>query len=212
MDRWSLRISFRTNRRKRVNPQTRINRVNFFEKKFQKSTSLLPSVGKHERVRRFFGGAQEQDFGHRSAQLPSLQGKKIGKKIRTSFLGSFQILGEKGNFTQSSASDYDYKTNVLFQTQLSRDGVACWKDTKPLNSENFQLIIHDDEKCIFTNDIKVFKQICLRNLGNLFDGFLDRFRTQFMGTNRSNAHFHLQRTGSYSIQLLHLQISHRRSN
>lgn len=66
-----------------------------------------------------------------------------------------QIEGERGDLTQSSASDYDIATNVLFLTQLNRDGVACWNTNKPLSSETLGLVAQDKEALIFTNDLKV---------------------------------------------------------
>lgn len=67
----------------------------------------------------------------------------------------FQIEGTKGENAQTTASDLDINTNVLFLTQLNRDGVACWNTKKPLQPENVALFAHDPEALIFTNDIKV---------------------------------------------------------
>lgn len=68
---------------------------------------------------------------------------------------ALQIEGNKGDNSQTTASDLDTKTNVLFLTQLNRDGVACWNTKKPLQSENVALFAHDPEGLVFTNDIKV---------------------------------------------------------
>lgn len=66
-----------------------------------------------------------------------------------------QIEGNRGDLTQSSASDFDENTGVLFLTQLNRDGVACWNTKKPLSSESLGLVAQDKEALIFTNDLKV---------------------------------------------------------
>jgi len=78
----------------------------------------------------------------------------------------FKLEGEKGEMTQASASDVDEKSEVLFMTQLNRDGVACWNTKKPMNPENLALVVQDKEKFIFTNDLKVDKD---RNLYILSD-------------------------------------------
>lgn len=69
--------------------------------------------------------------------------------------GLYKIEGEKGENTQTSASDMDEQTGVLFLTQLNRDGVACWNTQKPLNFQNVALFAQDKEKLIFTNDLTV---------------------------------------------------------
>lgn len=66
-----------------------------------------------------------------------------------------QLLGTKGEKTQSTAAVLDAPTRVLFFTQLSRDGVACWNTKKTLKPENVALVATDSEKLIFTNDIRV---------------------------------------------------------
>ncbi|XP_066158025.1 protein yellow [Euwallacea fornicatus] len=67
----------------------------------------------------------------------------------------FRLLGNKGEKSQTSSSIYDNPTDVLFLTQLSKDGVACWNTKKDLKPENVALVIHDPEKLIFTNDIRI---------------------------------------------------------
>lgn len=67
----------------------------------------------------------------------------------------FKNEGHKGPLTQTSASDLDPQTDVLFLTQLNRDAVACWNTKKPLNPDNFGLVTQDHEGLIFTNDLKV---------------------------------------------------------
>jgi len=78
----------------------------------------------------------------------------------------FKNEGERGPLTQASASDVDQQTDVLFLTQLNKDGVACWNTKKPLNSENLALVAQDKEALIFTNDLKID---CERNLWVLSD-------------------------------------------
>ncbi|KAI4461753.1 protein yellow-related [Holotrichia oblita] len=68
---------------------------------------------------------------------------------------SFKIVGDKGVKSQTSASDLELSSNVLFFSQLQKDGVACWNIRKPLTPENIALVVHDSERLIFTNDIKL---------------------------------------------------------
>ncbi|XP_018572790.1 protein yellow [Anoplophora glabripennis] len=78
----------------------------------------------------------------------------------------FKLEGSKGPGSQTSASVLDEKTNILFLTQLCKDGVACWNTKKPLNPENLGLIVQDHENLIFTNDMKLDHE---RNLWILSD-------------------------------------------
>lgn len=71
------------------------------------------------------------------------------------FLCSLQFEGNKGDKSQASASSLDLKTNVLFFTQLQKDGIACWNTKKDLTPENVALVAEDHEKIVFPNDLKV---------------------------------------------------------
>ncbi|KAL3269452.1 hypothetical protein HHI36_008522 [Cryptolaemus montrouzieri] len=79
---------------------------------------------------------------------------------------AFKVEGNRGEKTQSSASDLDEQTNVLFLTQLNKDGVACWNVNKPLTPENLGTVARDSEGLIFTNDLKIDAE---RNLWILSD-------------------------------------------
>ncbi|RZC33575.1 yellow-c [Asbolus verrucosus] len=93
-----------------------------------------------------------------------LQNKTVATDPHSYYL--FKIEGNRGDLTQASASDFDEKANVLFLTQLNRDGVACWNPKKTLNSQSLALVAQDKEALIFTNDIKVDPE---RNLWILSD-------------------------------------------
>ncbi|KAF5303152.1 hypothetical protein FQR65_LT08315 [Abscondita terminalis] len=67
----------------------------------------------------------------------------------------YKYEGYRGPATQASASNLDLKTEVLFLTQLQKDGIACWNINKPLNAENLVLFAQDKEGLIFPNDIKM---------------------------------------------------------
>lgn len=88
-----------------------------------------------------------------SVSTEVLQNKTVAADISSYYL--FKVEGNRGDLTQASASEFDEKNNVLFLTQLNRDGIACWNPKKPLAPENFALIVQDKDALIFTNDIKV---------------------------------------------------------
>ncbi|XP_075970705.1 L-dopachrome tautomerase yellow-f2-like [Anticarsia gemmatalis] len=67
----------------------------------------------------------------------------------------FKLLGDRGQNTQSAASSYDPKTQVLFYTQVNRDGVACWNTNKPYTIDNNALLFSDPVLYEFPNDLKV---------------------------------------------------------
>ncbi|XP_053602390.1 protein yellow-like [Plodia interpunctella] len=85
----------------------------------------------------------------------------------------FKLLGDKGPNSQSSASFYDTKTNVLFYTQVNRDGVGCWNSNKPFTPENNALIISDPKLFEFTNDLKVDSDNILWILSDKMPRFLN---------------------------------------
>ncbi|CAG5043102.1 unnamed protein product [Parnassius apollo] len=64
-----------------------------------------------------------------------------------------KIVGEQGS--QSTACDYDAGTNVLFFTQLSKNGVGCWNLDRKFTEENTPLLVSDCNVLEYPNDIKV---------------------------------------------------------
>lgn len=115
----------------------------------------------------------------------------------------FQLEGSKGPSSQTSASVLDEKTNVLFLTQLCKDGVACWNTNKPLNPENLGLIVQDHENLIFTNDMKasIALFLYLQSWLTVFNYFLAGSRKESVDSFRQNADFHLQRAEPWGGEL-----------
>ncbi|GJQ71808.1 hypothetical protein Trydic_g11494 [Trypoxylus dichotomus] len=68
---------------------------------------------------------------------------------------AFKIVGDKGVKSQTSASDLELSSNILFFSQLQKDGIACWNVGKPLTPDNIALVAYDNKRLIFTNDIKL---------------------------------------------------------
>lgn len=67
----------------------------------------------------------------------------------------YSLVGGRGPNGQSSAEFLDEKTNVLFYTQVNKDGVSCWNAGKPYNPDTQGIIDTDSDALIFPNDLKV---------------------------------------------------------
>lgn len=67
----------------------------------------------------------------------------------------FSLVGDRGANGQSSAEFLDEKTNVLFYTQVNKDGVGCWNADKPYTPETQGLVDTDSDALVFPNDLKV---------------------------------------------------------
>ncbi|KAI8438695.1 hypothetical protein MSG28_011111 [Choristoneura fumiferana] len=66
-----------------------------------------------------------------------------------------EIVGDRGPNSQATACDMDQKRNVIFYTQLSKNGVGCWKVGAAFCEENTPLVISDCNLLEFPNDLKV---------------------------------------------------------
>lgn len=64
-------------------------------------------------------------------------------------------MGDRGDKTQSTTNFIDEPSNVLFYTQINRDGVACWNTKKPFTADNLVLFDSDNTTLVFPNDLKV---------------------------------------------------------
>ncbi|XP_045452696.1 protein yellow-like [Melitaea cinxia] len=83
-----------------------------------------------------------------------------------------EVLGDRGPLSQATACDYDAINNVLFYTQLSKNGVSCWNLDRPLTEDNVPLIISDCTVLEFPSDIKVDTDSNLWILSNRQSRFL----------------------------------------
>ncbi|XP_049700777.2 L-dopachrome tautomerase yellow-f2 [Helicoverpa armigera] len=68
-----------------------------------------------------------------------------------------EIIGDRGPKTQATACDIDPATNVLFYTQVCKNGLGCWNLDKPFSRENTPLILSDCNLMEFPNDVKADK-------------------------------------------------------
>ncbi|KAJ8982126.1 hypothetical protein NQ317_002852 [Molorchus minor] len=67
----------------------------------------------------------------------------------------YKVEGDKGGRSQTSTAVFDAKSNVIFFSQILKDGFACWNTEKPLNPENIALVAQDHEKLVFVGDLKI---------------------------------------------------------
>ncbi|XP_063921680.1 protein yellow [Zophobas morio] len=123
--------------------------------------ALGPRLENGDRTLYFHPLASTREF---SVSTNVLKNKTIATDPHNYYL--FKIEGNRGDLTQASASDFDEKANVLFLTQINKDGVACWNPKKPLSAQNLGLVVQDKEALVFTNDIKLDAE---RNLWILSD-------------------------------------------
>lgn len=82
------------------------------------------------------------------------------------------MVGERGPRGQSSAEFYDEKSNVLFYTQVNKDGVGCWNTQKPYTPDTQGLVDSDSNALVFPNDLKVDRENNLWVLSDRMPQFL----------------------------------------
>ncbi|CAK1584869.1 unnamed protein product [Parnassius mnemosyne] len=109
--------------------------------------------------------SQKKSDGHRDLYCHATSSTRLlkisTKLLRNPYVNSgdiqngIKIVGERGPLSQSTACDYDEGTNVLFYTQLSRNGVGCWNLDRKFTEENTPLLVSDCNVLEFPNDIKV---------------------------------------------------------
>lgn len=67
----------------------------------------------------------------------------------------YSLVGDRGQNGQSSAEFFDDATNVLFYTQVNKDGVGCWNAKNEYNTDTQGLVDTDSDALVFPNDLKV---------------------------------------------------------
>lgn len=67
----------------------------------------------------------------------------------------YSFVGDRGSQGQSSAEFFDDKTNVLFYTQVNKDGVGCWNANKPYTPDTQGIVDTDSDALVFPNDLKI---------------------------------------------------------
>lgn len=67
----------------------------------------------------------------------------------------FRIIGDRGPGGHSATEVFDKNTNVIFFTQLAKDGIGCWNIYTPLNEYTSVLVDQDPIALIMPVDIKL---------------------------------------------------------
>ncbi|KAF9422347.1 hypothetical protein HW555_001937 [Spodoptera exigua] len=69
-----------------------------------------------------------------------------------------EIIGDKGPKSQATSCDIDLSTNVLFYTQVCKNGLGCWNLDKKFSEVNTPLILSDCNLMEFPNDVKADRE------------------------------------------------------
>ncbi|CAH1640453.1 unnamed protein product [Spodoptera littoralis] len=69
-----------------------------------------------------------------------------------------EIIGDRGPNSQATSCDIDPSTNVLFYTQVCKNGLGCWNLNKQFNDANTPLILSDCNLMEFPNDVKADRE------------------------------------------------------
>lgn len=72
-----------------------------------------------------------------------------------SVFGEFRIVGDRGPAGHSSTEVFDKRSDVMFFTQLAKDGIGCWNIHTPLNINTAPLIDQDHQALIMPVDINL---------------------------------------------------------
>ncbi|XP_034659967.1 L-dopachrome tautomerase yellow-f2-like [Drosophila subobscura] len=67
----------------------------------------------------------------------------------------FRVLGSRGPSTQSTMHDYDPRTGVIFFAEIQRNGVGCWKSSKPFTVENHGTVDSNASDMIYPSDLTI---------------------------------------------------------
>ncbi|EDW97174.1 L-dopachrome tautomerase yellow-f2 [Drosophila yakuba] len=67
----------------------------------------------------------------------------------------FRVLGNRGPSTQSTMHAYDPGTGVVFFDEIQRNGVGCWKTSKPISAENYGSVDSNAMDMIYPSDLSI---------------------------------------------------------
>ncbi|XP_003701307.1 yellow-f [Megachile rotundata] len=68
---------------------------------------------------------------------------------------AFRVEGGKGLNSQGPTSLIDTKTGIDYFTQVSKNGIACWDTSVPLDQDSFILAAQDNTTLVFPNDMSI---------------------------------------------------------
>lgn len=83
-----------------------------------------------------------------------LQNEKLATNS-DSVIGEFRIVGDRGPAGHSSTEVFDRRSDVIFFTQLAKNGIGCWNIHTPLNVNSSVVVDQDPVALIMPVDIKL---------------------------------------------------------
>ncbi|XP_060805644.1 protein yellow-like [Amyelois transitella] len=130
----------------------KVGGVDFYWRDGVSALALLPAKKDGQRELLLYPTSSTRQF-RMSTKL--LRDKNSTKE---QLFNAVEVIGDRGANTQSTACDYDPVNEVLFYTQLSKNGLACWNVNKPFDAANTPLLVSDCQMLEFPNDVKVDRE------------------------------------------------------
>ncbi|KAL5284329.1 Y-f.2 family protein [Megaselia abdita] len=84
----------------------------------------------------------------------------------------FRVVGDRGEKGHSTTEVLDRKNNVMFFTQVARNGIGCWNLNSPLNSTTAVLVDSDAVSLIMPIDITLDREGFIWVVSNRMPHFL----------------------------------------
>lgn len=91
----------------------------------------------------------------REFSVPNIVLQNETRAVSSESYYEYSLVGDRGLNGQSSAEFLDEATNVLFYTQVNKDGIGCWNAKKSYNPDTQGLVDTDSDALVFPNDLKV---------------------------------------------------------
>lgn len=66
-----------------------------------------------------------------------------------------QLLGSRGNNSQSTIHGFDLRTRTIFFASFVKSGISCWNLMNRLSEDNIDLVFQNNETLFYPSDLKV---------------------------------------------------------
>lgn len=67
----------------------------------------------------------------------------------------FNLLGDRGENSQSTMHSFHQSSNVIFFADIGRDAISCWNTDKPLTTDNVEILARDEDKMSYPSDLHI---------------------------------------------------------
>ncbi|KAH8383760.1 hypothetical protein KR009_010399 [Drosophila setifemur] len=114
------------------------------------STTLGPRDPDGSRIFYFHPMASTNEFVVSNKVL-----QEEANAARSDHGNDFRVLGTRGPATQSTMHDYDPHTGVIFYAEIQKNGVGCWKTSKPFSVENHGNVDSNASDMIYPSDLTI---------------------------------------------------------